>query len=46
MIDAARDRRLLAHKRRIDEQRRKNAIAKRKQNNLDAMHRVGQAVKS
>jgi hypothetical protein len=36
------DPRLLAHKRRIDEQRKAAAIAKRKANNIAALHRVGQ----
>lgn len=34
---------LLAHKRRIDEQRKAAAIAKKKANNIAALHKVGGA---
>lgn len=38
--DARRDAQLLAHKHRVDAERRKAAIAKREANNVTAMHKV------
>lgn len=37
------DARLLAHKRRVDAQRKEAVIAKKKANNVSAMHKVGAA---
>lgn len=43
MMDAARDARLLANKRRFDAQRRKDAIIRKMIANSNAMHKVAKA---